>query len=238
MGAMRIVVFDIDDTLYLERDYVFSGFHAVAQQLASLTRVNATTLYEYMIQKFNNEGRQHVFDNLLQEFPRIRRACTKAQLLEVYRSHCPQIKILDGLDRLLNGLKTANATLAIVSDGRLVSQQRKVQALQLARWFDIIVLTDKWGKHFWKPHRRGFETIEQYTGARGEQLVYIADNPSKDFIAPNSLGWMTVRLRLPGQLYEEAEAECAEAQANYTAHSIAELGLLLLQFGDMSLEQG
>ena len=26
----RVAVFDVDDTLYLERDYVRSGFHAVA----------------------------------------------------------------------------------------------------------------------------------------------------------------------------------------------------------------
>ena len=34
MPSVRCVVFDVDDTLYLERDYVRSGFHAVAQWMA------------------------------------------------------------------------------------------------------------------------------------------------------------------------------------------------------------
>ena len=33
MSRIRCVAFDVDDTLYLERDYVRSGFRAVAERV-------------------------------------------------------------------------------------------------------------------------------------------------------------------------------------------------------------
>jgi putative hydrolase of the HAD superfamily len=68
-----------------------------------------------------------------------------------------------------------------------------------------LVLTDKWGHGYWKPHERAFEYVQQ--GAPGsERFVYIADNVAKDFIAPRRMGWETVRVRRPLGLHAAAEA--------------------------------
>lgn len=96
-------------------------------------------------------------------------------------------------------------TLSLVSDGALASQRAKVQALQLEEWFEgPIVLTDTWGRSFWKPHHRAFEYVRDHLGLPADRMVYIADNPHKDFVAPRALEWRTIRLRLPGQLHAEA----------------------------------
>ena len=42
-----------------------------------------------------------------------------------------------------------------------------------------------------------------------EHLVYIGDNPSKDFDAPALLGWRSIRLRLPGQVHRSSQAHGA-----------------------------
>ena len=36
MSGLHAIIFDLDDTLYPERDYVLSGFRAVAQTYAQI----------------------------------------------------------------------------------------------------------------------------------------------------------------------------------------------------------
>jgi putative hydrolase of the HAD superfamily len=47
--------------------------------------------------------------------------------------------------------------------------------------------------------------VQEAWGLAAEHLVYVGDNPHKDFDAPHDLGWACVRLRLPGQLHTHAE---------------------------------
>src|SRR5207249_9586322 len=89
----------------------------------------------------------------------------------------------------------ARARTAIISDGPLAAQQRKVEALGLQAWFDPILLTDRWGRDFWKPHERAFREIEALTAAGGAACAYLGDNPQKDFVAPSRLGWRAGRGR-------------------------------------------
>lgn len=227
MGVVRGVVFDIDDTLYLERDYLLSGFRAVAEYISASYGACSESLYASMIRLLGTQDRNRIFDILLQEFSQLKKVCTVSELVEVYRSHHPKIQLLEGLEPLFAFLTRSRVRLAIVSDGYLRAQQKKVEALQLRQWFSNIVLTDAWGRFFWKPHHRGFEVVEEELRMTSESLVYIADNPSKDFIAPNSRGWRTVRLRLPGQLYGNLQAEEPYAEAHYTVSGVEELSNLL-----------
>ena len=88
-GQIRGVVFDMDDTLYLERDYVRSGFHAVSEQLPDSGRA-FSRLWEW----FETGVRGDTFDRLLKAEPQWATRVTTAALVNVYRSHRPQIELL------------------------------------------------------------------------------------------------------------------------------------------------
>jgi putative hydrolase of the HAD superfamily len=88
---------------------------------------------------------------------------------------------------------------AVLTDGPPVCQANKVAALGLDRQAEPVVLTGAYGDGFGKPHPRGFQEIAERSGAN--RLVYVADNPTKDFAAPRQLGWTTVRVRRPGGLH-------------------------------------
>ena len=75
---------------------------------------------------------------------------------------------------------------------------------------DEIVYTDGFGAEFWKPHPFSFEFVASTWNIPHEKLTYLADNPLKDFVGPNRLGWQTIRLRDPGQLRYEIEPENEE----------------------------
>jgi hypothetical protein len=62
--------------------------------------------------------------------------------------------------------------------------------------------------------------------ARSEQAVYVADNESKDFIAPNRLGPLTVRLRRPRGLYRQPSAQ-PDAAPRVEIDRMGDLALVL-----------
>jgi putative hydrolase of the HAD superfamily len=202
-SKLRYLVFDIDDTLYLERDYVRSGFQAVASLVQS--RIGVTDFFDHAWRAFEAGIRQHVFDAALADCGIDAEPGLMGALVKRYRGHHPKIELLpdarDCLDRLHGKVK-----LAALTDGPLESQRAKAEALGLVRWLAPIVFTDELGPRSRKPALTGFELIQDQLGGAGDLYAYVADNPAKDFVGPASLGWKTVRVRRPASLHWSAES--------------------------------
>jgi putative hydrolase of the HAD superfamily len=189
-------VFDIDDTLYLERDYVRSGFKAVGRWAAK--RIHVEDFAERCWSSFLSGQRGSIFDEVLREFGKQPTAELVSTLVEVYRTHTPTIALAADASEALGSI-SRTASIAVVSDGPAVSQSRKVKALGLGSFTSSIILTEILGTEFRKPHPRAFELVSRCLPA--SVYLYIADNPLKDFAAPKQLGWITVRVRRPGGLH-------------------------------------
>lgn len=203
-----LIVLDLDDTLYLERDYVRSGFRAVDEWLVADCDVNG--FFELAWHYFLSGRRSDIFNQVLRDL-NLEDDSRISKMVEVYRTHEPDIHLLP--DALLFLLNHASTELAIISDGHSVSQWAKVRSLGLKERVGTIIITNDWGREYWKPHPRAFEAVQQrYSPAR---CVYIADNPQKDFIAPVSLGWMpSIRVRRADSLHEDIPTpdDCIEVR--------------------------
>jgi putative hydrolase of the HAD superfamily len=214
--APRVIVFDLDDTLFPERDYVRSGLVAAGEWVCRAH--GRADFAETAWRLFLGGVRGRLFDETLARLGVPADAATVASLVDVYRHHRPAITLFADAERTLRRL-AGRARLAIVSDGPLASQQRKVKVLRLDKWCDPIVLTDQWGPGFWKPHERAFREVERITASGGALCAYVADNPRKDFVAPHAMGWRTVRVRRPGGEHAAigdgtpADAECVDLEA-------------------------
>jgi len=197
-GPVRSVAFDIDDTLYLERDYVRSGFEAVSQWIQERRGVKGFA--GVAIAEFDRGTRGVIFDRALASL-RVQadRALIEAMVRE-YREHMPSIRLLPDAEAALGAL-FGRMKLAVVSDGPVASQHAKARALALGKWCEPIVFTEALGLGFGKPHLRAFEMVEERTGAAGCSCAYVADNPAKDFGGPKTLGWRTIRVRHEGGLH-------------------------------------
>lgn len=195
----RGIVFDLDDTLYLERYYVRSGFEHVANLVAT-SAGETRELAAWLWRAFDDGVRGDTFDRLVASYPALADRVTPAQLVDAYRSHPPSISLLPGVTELLGWLRERSYRLGVLSDGSLVSQQAKAHALRLDEWFDPVLFTASRQEGFLKPGTLGFEWIATKWGLPNAELAYIADNPLKDFVGPRKLGWLTIRLRVPGQL--------------------------------------
>lgn len=190
--AIRCVVFDLDDTLFLERDYVRSGFAAVAAWAHS--ELGVPGLLEAAWAAFERGTRHTVFNEVLLDAGVEPTEARIAALVSLYRRHVPSLDLLPDARACLETL-SGRVTLAAISDGPIESQQAKVGALGLTRWLDPIVLTAELGLGMQKPHHRAYELVQARAGCLPQECAYVGDNPAKDFEAPASLGWRTVRVR-------------------------------------------
>jgi putative hydrolase of the HAD superfamily len=226
--TLRGVAFDLDDTLFLERTYVLTGFAAVANQLANEYAIEPEDIIRELLAIEAAGGQGRVFDAWLQGRDQLTGRLTVQQLVDTYRLHRPSISLLPGALHMLQSLQRVGYQLAIVSDGPIQSQKAKIDALGLERLVDRIVLTDQWGSGFWKPHHHAFELLESDWSYTPSELVYVGDNPKKDFDGPKSRGWLTIRLRLEGQRLNRLEATNSDSSAQIELKSVNELSSFLL----------
>lgn len=173
----RTIVFDLDDTLFAERDYVRSGLAAVTALVESVTGIVVP------------------LDTLPASDPlgAIRRraglpVAALDALLWTYRLHRPTIGLRPGALAAVAACRQRGEAVAVLTDGRAVTQRLKLAALGLD--LDGVFISEELGAT--KPADLAFRAVERTLPAAG--YVYIADNPVKDFLAPNALGWRTIGL--------------------------------------------
>ena len=190
---MMVVVFDLDDTLYKEIDYLRSAYRYIAAQLAG-DDAEREEIFGTLYGAYK-EGRD-AFATLMECYNN--KGVTKETLLHWYRTHKPQISLCDGCREFLSRLVAEGCRLGIITDGRTVTQTNKIVALGLDRYIpdEDIVISEKFGSE--KPSPTNYlHFMDKY--GDDAQYYYIADNTAKDFVAPNRLGWTTVCLKDNGQ---------------------------------------
>lgn len=219
---IRGVVFDLDDTLYLERDYVRSGFLFIAEILSKRINTSEKEIFSYLWGLFLQGVRGKTFDQCLRRFSIRQGEVTVEELVTAYREHVPAIKMFPLLEKWLRQ-NQKKFYLGIISDGPLKSQQAKVRSLGVKEIISDIILTDTWGKEFWKPNPYSFTKLMEQWGLKADELVYVGDNPEKDFLAPKRMGWRTIRLKLQGQINYAKKPLTAAAASDYEVFSLGEL---------------
>jgi putative hydrolase of the HAD superfamily len=206
----KVVCFDLDDTLYKEIDFVESAYREIA-----VLEKRPELLPKMM-------GWQKNDDNVFSQFNKaIGKETPISEYLNLYRSHYPTISLPDIVEDTLNELKHREIILGLITDGRSISQRNKIKALGLDRWFDnenIIISEETKFEKTEEPNFRYF--VKKY---RGAVFAYVGDNPKKDFIVPNRLGWRTVMLKDDGRNIHKQEAVSVENLPQITITGIEEL---------------
>lgn len=188
---MKVIVFDMDDTLYDEFTFVKSGFHAVAHYLSPKLKVPANKLFNFMWEQLETNGRGAIFDNVLIHYGKFTKKLAK-KCVSVYRLHEPNIKLPEESLYCLNRLNSF--PLYLVTDGNKLVQYNKVKALGLNKWMKHCFITHRYGIKNAKPSPYCFNKIQELEGVQSGDIVYIGDNPHKDFVGIKPLGFRTIRV--------------------------------------------
>lgn len=191
---IRAVIFDLDDTLYSEKEYVRSGYRQVAAQLPQISDAEVQLWGAFA------EGKAAI-DTVLDQVG-LNDNDTKAKCLRAYRNQIPDIHLYEGVRELLEQLRSRGIKLGILTDGRPEGQHAKLRALGLENMVDSILITDELGgPQFRKPNELSFRIMQTRLGIPFEQMVYVGDNADKDFKAPKMLGMQWVQLYNADGLY-------------------------------------
>jgi putative hydrolase of the HAD superfamily len=221
LDNIKAVIIDLDDTLYTEEDFVYSGFRAVSLYLQQAGLVKNDP-YDLMLQNFKKGNRTEIFNEALKSENIEPKKKLVSSLLDVYRSHKPDISLFTDAVSFLDRIH-GKKKLGLLTDGYLNVQKNKVAALGIEHFFDIIVYTDEMGRAFWKPHQAGYEKIMNTLGVAGNECIYIGDNPTKDFFSANKLGWKTVQIKRPKGVYSSKEPLNEEFAANTVLENLNQL---------------
>lgn len=178
---MRGIIFDLDDTLYKEIDFLKSAFRQIADV------IGITGVYNFML-KCYRDG-ENAFKMVIERY---NLSYTVDQLLDIYRNHKPDITLDLSIVATLDELKSRGWTMGLMTDGRSVTQRNKIDALGLSEWIEpnCILISEEFG--YGKPDEHCYQYfIERYPNAK---FCYVGDNLNKDFVTANKLGWQTICL--------------------------------------------
>ena len=173
-------VFDLDDTLYLEREFQYSAFRSIAGQVKELTGIDCL---DEMI-RLSGSG-ENVFEWLESSFGAGFASITTAGLLHHYRHHQPSISLARGAAIFLQQLTAMNLPMGIITDGRSITQRNKLKALGIETRFSEIIISEEFGSA--KPDPRNYSYfMKRYPSG---DFYFFGDNTARDFQAPLSFGW-------------------------------------------------
>ena len=175
-----VIVFDLDDTLYNELDFLKSAYKSIA---LFLEPNDWKQLYSKMFSLYRCKS--NVFEFIANAYN-----TDIEPLIEMYRNHQPDIQLFEGVLEVFDTIKSKNGKIGVITDGRSNTQRAKLESLGILNYIDSIVISDEIGSV--KPNIANFKVIEN--SLTGTVYYYIADNLKKDFIAPNALGWKSVAL--------------------------------------------
>lgn len=175
----KTIVFDLDDTLIHEMEYLESAF----LEIAITVDINNEKLFDEMMYSYQNK--ENAFDKIVKLYPNI----TIENLKNLYRNHFPNFDSNSKNRELLLEIREKGYKLGLITDGYSITQRNKIKALNIDNLFDLIIISEEFGTE--KPHEKNYSAFHQF---QTDEYFYIGDNTKKDFVTPNKLGWTTICL--------------------------------------------
>jgi putative hydrolase of the HAD superfamily len=191
---IRALIFDLDDTLYPEHEFVASGYRAVAKHLSATSGMPEEDIERTMMALWTREGRRNVLPAALNhcrcESVRVE------ELVRVYRQHKPNIRLFPGYYDLLREFRSAYR-LGIITDGVSPVQRAKCAALGLEEIVDSIICTWEYGKEKEKPNPYSFCLQMACLQVQPDEALFIGDNWEKDCLGARGVGMRCVQVQSP-----------------------------------------
>ena len=188
INGLDAVIFDLDDTLYSEKEYVRNGYRKIAEHFRK------PELADQMWVVFEHGGQ--AIDEVLTANDL---EAHKEEALRIYRFQEPDIHLYPGVAEMIARIRRTKK-VGIITDGRPEGQRAKLRALGIK--VDEIIVTDELGGvEFRKPNVTAFRLMQERLAVPFEKMIYIGDNMKKDFIAPERLGMQAIHFRNPDGLY-------------------------------------
>ncbi len=177
---VKAVIFDLDDTLISEKEYIKSGYFHISKVLSLKIGISKENIFADLMELFQVSS-NNVFNRLYEKYNIQYSKEMILNLVHEYRGHFPDVQFYDDVLSCLQELKSAGIKTGIITDGYVVAQRQKLIAVEADKYFDEIIVTDELGREYWKPHPKAFKLMKEKLKVNFDEMIYIGDNPEKDF---------------------------------------------------------
>ena len=202
---MKAVIFDLDDTLVSEHEFMLSGYMAVAKDTERLLPDVWQDIFERMVQ-LSREDTRMVFNRLLDSYHLYYDRDDIKDMVKRYREHMPKISFYEDAVPALTALRAGGIRTGIISDGYPLMQHNKIHACGGESYFDEIIITDELGGDVYhKPDRRSFDRMASDLETDLTDMLYVGDNPEKDFYISKVCGVKTARIIREDGIYRDRQ---------------------------------
>jgi len=188
---IKAILFDLDDTLYPEKQFVMSGFGVVSQYLSKKHNFEFAKIFNVLKEDFEKGLRRRNFDVLLQKLGLNNE--NVEHLVRMYRMHFPKISLYPDAKSALETLK-GKFKLGLITDGHILTQKNKILSLGIENYFDVIMINDVSEKTS-KLDVQPFLKVLFQLRIEPKNALYVGDNPLKDFISAKKIGIHTIRIK-------------------------------------------
>jgi len=189
IDSKTFFVFDLDDTLFQEIDFLKSAYSHISSKIST---TDHRDIYDEMLQRYHNK--ENVFDWVIAKYQRSNSQMSVQWLLKEYREHKPAIALSETNIAFLQILEERKVPMGLITDGRSVTQRNKLKALGIEHYFRDVIISEEFGSE--KPDERNYLYFKnKYPGMN---FYFFGDNTSKDFIVPAHLGWTTICIKNSG----------------------------------------
>ncbi|MCW3999866.1 MAG: HAD-IA family hydrolase [Candidatus Bathyarchaeota archaeon] len=221
---LKAVVFDLDDTLYDQYDYLKGAFRESARFLSYRLNLDEDYLLRCLLEisKAKGSDQGKIFDLLIHNLQVTSHAKELIDgAVDAFLSYHPaELEAYAGVHDVLESLKNRKIKLGLLTDGRSEIQNSKLKALSLFGYFDAIVVSDDYGRENRRPAPFTYQLVLRKLESQPHECVFVADNPKKDFVTAKKMGILTVRT-LTGE-YRNLSLD-DEYEADYSIPQIKEL---------------
>lgn len=187
----RGLVVDLDDTLYPRREFLLSGFRAVAVYAADAEGIDGKALYATMTRALDEGESSRALQRLCAEHE-LRNVDVQA-LLQIFRDHAPALMLDDDVAPALRRMRSAGWRIVILTNGLPSVQERKLAALGLSSLVDHIVYAEQFAPKG-KPAPDTFRQALRRLGLPAGRCVCVGDDPVNDIAGARAVGLRTIRI--------------------------------------------
>lgn len=190
----KLVIFDLDNTLYDESLY----YKLVVAKFLKQEKININT--KNVINDLEIFKTKDVLGNILKQL-KIYSNNRQRELFKVYKTLECSICIYKEAAELINFLKLKKIKIGIITNGVIEAQKNKVNCLDLENKVDKIIYARKWGIAHEKPSDKPFIEILKLFKVSNTEAIYIGDNPHTDIMGAKKAKIKCIRF-LNGYLKE------------------------------------
>jgi len=179
-------VFELDNVLYPEKDYLLQLYFLYAQFIEYAEQISASEIIKYVEITFLNEGKADLYDKVTKQFDIPEKYRINFELL-LSNARLPlKLLIFEEVLRLLQAIVLERKQIFIFTDGNPLMQLNKIKQMEwhgLEQYLTLFFSAETAPK----PSPMGIETIIDTYGIDRKKMLMIGSNEVDKQCADNAL---------------------------------------------------